>query len=216
MADSESRTATGTGRADGGASPARGESGEASAERAVTNGLHCSTCGADVPPGVRSCPVCRRGVYRTCFCGWRLPADEATCPSCGADWSQSVRVSRKSRSRKPRKSGMLRAAALGALAAAVAALVIHVTLWGFARLAVNDQQAVPVDFIDRIRLALSGIAGLIGRAGAYVAAHAQTIALAAGILVLGAVAGIVVHRLRRGHRRGHSSRTSRRVRRRRR
>lgn len=178
--------------------------------------LTCPTCGTQAPDGARSCPVCHRGLYRTCFCGWRLPANQRTCPNCGADWSQSARVARKSRSRTLKGRKVIRYAALGALTAAAAAVVIHLLLEGLARLAVNDAGAVPGGAAERLMLAAAGLASVARRAMALLVRHGQAIVTIIGIMVVGAGAGIALYLRKIGHHGKAKSRTSRRVRRKRR
>ena len=188
----------------------------ANGEGTRPGGLTCASCGADVPEGARSCPVCHRGVYRTCFCGWQLPATEAACPNCGADWSQSARVARKTKSSSARTRNVLRYAGLGALSAIVVALVVQVVLNGLASVATGDQDTIPTGLWERLDLALGGIAELLSRAGAFFVRHGGTILLILGIMLVGALAGVGAYMLQRGSAGHHTSRTSRRVRRKRR
>lgn len=197
-----------------GTDSARAEAG-AESQRADER-LHCANCGAVVPEGARSCPVCRHGVYRTCYCGWRLPAGQARCPNCGADWSQAKRVARKSKSRTPRVKGAIRSALLGALIAALGALLLYALVTGLASMAVADEQPIPTGIGARLDMAAQGIGSFLGRIGAFFVEYGATIALVVGIMAVGAAAGVAVYVLRRGHHRDHSKRTSRRVRRKRR
>ncbi len=178
--------------------------------------LRCPTCGSEVPEGGRSCPVCRRGMYRTCFCGWQLPVTERECSNCGADWSQSARVARKSKSRSRRTRDAVRYAVVGAVAAVVAALVIHLVLGGFAALALEGQAAPPRGIGERVRLALSGIATLMEQAWAAVVSYGATVILIVGIMAVGAAAGMAVYAVRRGSLGSRNRSSSRRVRRKRR
>lgn len=179
-------------------------------------GLVCASCATEVPEGARSCPVCHRGVYRSCFCGWQLPATEAACPNCGADWSQSARVARRAKSRSAKNRTVLRYAVLGALSAMVVALVFHVAVIVFAGIAANEQGGVPSGFGERLDLALGGLARLLGQIGGFFVRHSGTLVVVLGIMVVGALAGVAVYVLQRRGTGHHTSRTSRRVRRKRR
>ncbi|MFP4250285.1 MAG: hypothetical protein ACLFU7_11545 [Armatimonadota bacterium] len=187
-----------------------GRHGDDSAEH-----LRCPTCGSKVPEGGRSCPVCRRGMYRTCFCGWQLPVTEAECSNCGADWSQSARVARKSKSRSRRTRDAVRYALAGAVAAVVTALVLHLMLRGFASLALEGQ-AAPRGIGEQVRLALSGIAKLMEQAWAAVVNYGATVVLVVGIMAVGAAAGMAVYVVRTGILSRQKRSSSRRVRRKRR
>ena len=184
--------------------------------QAQSEELFCPSCGAEVPEGARSCPVCYKGVYRTCFCGCQLPANERICPNCGADWSQSARVARKSRSRTPRTRKLFRYAAVGALVAIAAALVVFGLLTGLAKLAAPEAGGMPTGLAERVALALSGIASLFGRIGAFFVRYGRLMLSILAIVLVGALAGVGVYiwRLKNhGHRNNHTSRTTRRVRR---
>jgi len=178
--------------------------------------LICSTCGTAVPEGARSCPVCHRGVFRTCFCGWHLPANQRVCPNCGADWSQSARVARKSRSRTPSTRKLIRHALLGALAAAAAMILVLVIMTGFAKLGMSSGEEVPSAVGDRLALAAAGAMRLARLTGAFLVRYGPAILSVIGIMIVGAGAGVVVYLRKDGHRESHTSRTSRRVRRKRR
>jgi len=196
----------------------RDDSGHHAEERG--NGLEdrliCATCGTAVPEGARSCPVCHRGVFRTCFCGWHLPANQRSCPNCGADWSQSARVARKSRSRTPNTRKLVRYALIGALAAAAAMILVLVVMTGFARLGMSAGEEVPGAVGDRLALAAAGAARLARLIWAFFVRYGAAILSVIGIMIVGAGAGIVVYLRRGGRREPHTSRTSRRVRRKRR
>jgi hypothetical protein len=177
--------------------------------------LVCSSCGTGVPEGRRSCPVCHRGVYRTCFCGWQLPATAEVCPNCDADWSQSTRVARKSKSHKAKTRSAIRYAVIGALGAVLLAFLAHWIISALARVAA-DGTSVPSGVGQRISLAAEGLVRLAGSIGTFFARNAETMLLVAGIMLAGAIAGIGIYMVQRRSRSGHTSRTSRRVRRKRR
>ncbi|MGI5820085.1 MAG: zinc-ribbon domain-containing protein [Armatimonadota bacterium] len=178
--------------------------------------LICHNCGAEVPEGVRSCPVCRRGAYRRCFCGWQIPVNEPTCSNCGADWSQSARVARKTKSSAARRRELLRYAGFGAAAAVVLAILAYGLVTTFATLAVDRHESMPSQIGERLGLAASGVGELLARFGGFLARHGQTLLLILGVMVVGAAAGVAAYMMQRKNRGRHSSRTSRRVRRKRR
>lgn len=190
------------------------EPGPAGSARDDGEHITCAHCGALVAAGERSCPQCGRGVYRTCFCGWRIPATQAMCPNCGADWSQSMRVARKSRSRTPRKRTGLRHAAIGAAAALALAFVVYVVVTGLAATAaVGD---VPPGLLDRLGLAAQGLGRLAAGIWAAIARYAGAIGAVLAIAALGALIGVAWYALRlRSHGR-HSRQSTRRLRRKRR
>lgn len=182
-------------------------------DETVGEQLVCTTCGAVVPEGSRSCPVCHRGVYRTCFCGWQLPANRRLCPNCGADWSQSARVARKSRSRTPRTRKLVRHALLGALVAAAATIVVIALLTVLARLGMGDETEMPIAVGDRLALAVAGVGRLLRLVGAFLARYGPAILSVIGIMIVGAVVGVFAYLRKNGHHEQRTSRTSRRVRR---
>jgi hypothetical protein len=159
--------------------------------------------------------VCHRGVYRTCFCGWQLPATAEVCPNCDADWSQSTRVARKSKSHKAKTRSAIRYAAIGALGAVLLSLFVYWLISALARVAAGST-GVPSGVGQRLSLAAEGLVRVAGSIGAFFARNAGTMLLVAGIMAIGAIAGIVIYMVRRRSRPGHTSRTSRRVRRKRR
>lgn len=178
--------------------------------------LTCPTCGTTVPEGSRSCPVCHRGVLRTCFCGWQLPANERICPNCGADWSQSKRVARKSRSRTPRRSGILRYALIGSVSGLAAVVVAYALITGFALLGTEGGRDLPVALGSRMALAIEGAARLMHFAGRVLLRYVVPVLLLLLILGVGAAAGVGVYLLKVRAPRKPSRRPARRERRKRR
>ncbi len=153
----------------------------------------CYACGAEVPAGETRCPVCGRRQVRQCYCGALIPVTASRCPECGADWSQSVRVRRKSRSRQLRPLTAARYAGMGALVALLVAGLAHVLVTALAATALGAEEAMPKGVAARVGLALAALGGGIGRAIDLVASHAA--ALLAGLLVMavGAAAGVVYY-----------------------
>lgn len=173
-------------------------------------GVICGSCGAQAKPGARVCPQCGHSLYRTCFCGWELPASARTCPNCGADWSQSMRAARRSRSRRPRKREALQYALLGA-AWAVGGLVVLYLLATLFALAAPHEGSIPVGLPERLVLAGQGIARLVGIAVAAVARNASLILGGILVLLVGALGGLLTYLVRVNGRR-RSDRRRRRVR----
>ncbi len=169
--------------------------------------ITCAHCGALVEADQRSCPQCGHAVYRTCFCGWRIPATQAVCPNCGADWSQSMRVARKSRSRTPRRKRMLRHAAIGAGAALLLAFIAYALITALAATATDSN--LPQSILDRVALAGQGLGRIAAGTWAAIARHAGTVASVLAIAALGAAVGVGLYIFKlssRGHRSRHSTR----------
>jgi len=186
------------------------------ADSVADGGEHitCAHCGAQVAEGQRSCPECGRGVYRTCFCGWRIPVNQAICPNCNADWSQSMRVARKSRSRTPRRRTALRHAAIGAVTALAVTVVAYVVVtWLATRAAGGEPPSGP---LSRMELAAEGLRGLAAGVWAAIVRHAGAVASVLAIAALGALIGVGVYALRLGSRNRSSRQSTRRLRRKRR
>ncbi|MBD3293693.1 MAG: hypothetical protein GF393_12270 [Armatimonadia bacterium] len=111
---------------------------------------------------------------------------------------------------------MLRYAGIGALTAIAVALIVHIVLTGFARMATDGHQAVPSGLGERLELAIGGVAQLVGRLGAFFVRYGGTMLTIVGIMLVGALAGIGAYMFQRDRGNHHTSRTSRRVRRKRR
>ncbi len=190
------------------------EAGSADAAGDGDEHIICAHCGALVAEGQSSCPECGRGVYRTCFCGWRIPVTQAICPNCNANWSQSMRVARKSRSRTPRRRTALRHAATGAVAALVVASVLYVVVMWLASTAAGGEP--PSGPLSRMGLAAQGLRELAAGVWAAIVRYAGAVASVLAIAALGALIGVGVYALRLGDRHrgaGHGTRRLRRKRR---
>ena len=154
----------------------------------------CSTCGTAVPEGAKVCPTCHRSVYRTCYCGHELPANQATCPNCGADWSQSARVARKRHSHSSDRQTLLKYSLMGAGVAIGVAILVFTIIAAFAQLGARVEGAdLPATFGARVALAAAGIGRVFGQIGAFFARNALVMLGALGVLVLGAGAGAVYY-----------------------
>lgn len=192
-----------------------GQSGGGGRNEPVT----CSSCGTAVPEGAKVCPTCHRSVYRTCYCGHELPANQATCPNCGADWSQSARVARKRHSHSSDRRTLLKYSLMGAGVATGAAILVLAIISGFAQLGASVQGAnLPTSLSGRIALAAVGIGRVLGQMGAFFARYALVMVASLCVLVIGAGAGAAYY-LRKSaaeRRLRHNKHASRRIRRRRR
>lgn len=161
-----------------------------------TGEVVCPSCGAGVAPGARSCRICHRGVYRTCYCGWQLPASEADCPNCGADWSQSMRVARKSRSRTPRRGRIAKYALTGAILTLFAGVFGHIIVTGLAIAALGEGESLPAEIGPRLSLAAVGVAQLVTSGVAALSRYATVAVTAIALLAVGAAGGVVVYLIR--------------------
>ena len=156
----------------------------------------CYRCSAALE-GATVCPECGRKQYRGCYCGNQIPISAPQCSYCGADWSHSSRVVRKSRrSNTLSYKTLAQSAAWGALAALLAAGLLTVIVTGLARQSPAAAQGVPASILLRVGLALQTVGtGLVAatQAAARVAA-AQWPILVVGLV--GAAAGAVRYLLR--------------------
>jgi len=98
------------------------------AEPKESPSLTCYRCGAALPQGAETCPNCGRKQFRACFCGARIRPDLAHCPYCGADWSHSRRVRRRSKSTRIKPKRLAQSAAIGAIVAFVGAVLMNVAV----------------------------------------------------------------------------------------
>jgi len=153
----------------------------------------CGSCGTQAEAGARVCAECGHGLYRTCFCGWELPATERTCPNCGADWSQSMRVARRSRTHRPRKSEALRYALLGVAWALGGTVVLYLLATLFALAAPAAATGLPGGLIERLVLAGQGIAHLAGSAAAGLVRNLAVISGGLLVVAVGALGGLVAY-----------------------
>lgn len=147
---------------------------------------------------MRVCPVCGRKQTRTCYCGAEIPVTARTCPECGADWSASRRVRRKSKSKKIDWKQLAKSAVIGALITALVAGGLSAIITALARRNLAYGQALPASFIQRLSLALSTVYRAVATLGARLAEHGAGAATLLGILVLGAGVGAVVYLFREG------------------
>lgn len=153
----------------------------------------CYACGAEVPAGERRCPVCGRRQVRECFCGARIPVTVIRCPECGADWSQSVRVRRKSRSRQIRPQTAAKYAALGALAALLVAGLVQVLVTVLAAAALAPGEAMPKGLAAKMGLAVAAVGGCLSRMADLIGSYMATLGIGLLVMALGAAAGVVYY-----------------------
>lgn len=158
----------------------------------------CYSCGVDLAPGMRVCPVCGRKQTRTCYCGAEIPVTARTCPECGADWSASRRVRRKSKSKKIDWKQLAKFSVTGALITALVASGLNTIITALARHSLDQGESLSASFIQRLSLALSTVYRAVATLGARLAEHGAGAAILLGILVLGAGVGAVVYLFREG------------------
>jgi len=159
---------------------------------------HCYHCGAELAPGTLIWPACGRKQTRTCYCGAEIPVTAKTCPECGADWSASRRVRRKSKSKRIDWKELAKSAVIGALITALAAAVLNAIITALARRGLDYGQPLPASFIQRLSLALTTTYRAVATVGARLAEHGAGAATLLGILVLGAGIGAVAYLVREG------------------
>ncbi len=140
---------------------------------------------------------------------------ERVCPNCGADWSQSMRVARKSRSRTPDVRKIMRHAAKGALVALVLSALAYVLVNALASAAAGGER-LPPGFGARLGLVVDGVVGLLGAVGATIVRHARLILTVLLVVAVGAIGGVLFYALNLGRLARRSSDSSRRARRKRR
>ncbi|MEN6642973.1 MAG: zinc ribbon domain-containing protein [Armatimonadia bacterium] len=109
----------------------------------------CYYCEAPLPAGAQVCSECGRKQYRVCFCGTTALAGLENCPSCGADWSERIKVRRRSRAVhiKPRK--LLRSALIGALVTIVATAIFNLLVTALAERSIQAE-ALPAAFSAKL------------------------------------------------------------------
>ncbi len=157
----------------------------------------CYHCGA-VLDGAEVCPQCGRKQYRVCFCGERIPVNARVCPHCGADWSHSRRVRRKSRQQKLSYQQLARFAGLGALVAVVAAGLLHLIITGLAQRSLSPEQTLPASLLERMGLALHTIQQNLAKLGEGIMQWGGSVAVIAAVALVGAGVGVVIYLMRTG------------------
>jgi len=175
----------------------------------------CYHCDAPLEDDRSVCPSCGRKQLRTCFCGHQIGYGMPVCPYCGADWSASSRVRRKSKHKHLDYKKLARFAGLGALLAIViAAGFAAVTNTLASYYAAQHEITISGDtgLAARVGMAVDGLGLLFARAGQRLANVSDQ--LCAVLLVVGTgAAGGAIYYLYREHlwifrksRRKHSSR----------
>jgi len=155
----------------------------------------CYRCGEPIEEGEEHCPRCGRRLYRVCFCGWRIPVDAESCPHCHADWSGTVRVRRKSHSRRFSSRRLGSYALLGAGGALLLALICSWVVIKLAERALPEGQAMPDGLADQFALAWHGGAELMGTAGERLSRLGAGLGIVLAILLVGAIIGTLLYLL---------------------
>ena len=148
--------------------------------------------------GTRICPVCGRKQTRTCYCGAEIPVTAKTCPECGADWSASRRVRRKSKSKKIDWRQLAKSAVIGAIITALAAAGLNAIITALARRSLDYGEPLSASFSQRLSLALTTMYRAVATVAARLAEHGAGTATLLAILVLGAGVGAVAYLIREG------------------
>jgi len=147
---------------------------------------------------MRVCPVCGRKQTRTCYCGAEIPVTAETCPECGADWSASRRVRRKSKSKRIDWKQLAIFSVTGALLTALVAGGLSAIITALARRSLDQGESLSASFIERLSLALATVHRAVATLGARLTEHGAGAATLLGILVLGAGVGAIVYLFREG------------------
>ncbi len=144
------------------------------------------------------CPVCGRKQTRTCYCGAEIPVTAKTCPECGADWSASRRVRRKSKSKHIDWRQLAKFSVIGALCTALAATGLNAVITALARRGLDYGEPLSASFSQRLSLALTTMYRAVATVAARLAEHGAGAMALLGILVLGAGIGAVAYLVREG------------------
>lgn len=109
----------------------------------------CYHCEAPLSADAQVCSECGRKQYRVCFCGATAHAGLEQCPSCGVDWTERIKVRRRSRAVhvKPRK--LLKSALIGALVTVVATAIFNLLVTALAERSIQAE-ALPAAFSARL------------------------------------------------------------------
>ncbi len=172
----------------------------------------CYRCGTPLPEGAQVCPACGRNQYRTCYCGTLIPVIAPTCPNCGADWSQSLRIRRKSQ-HQPDWKRMGKFALAGSVLAVMAAAVLNGIITGLARGSLPEDQAIPTSIFQKLGLALSTVWTALQALGQGLAEKGGGTLNTVVVVLAGALIGAGVYLAREGFvrsRRHHKYATKRR------
>lgn len=156
----------------------------------------CYQCDAPLG-GAKVCPQCGRKQYRGCFCGHEIPITTATCPYCGADWSSSHRVHRKSRRHKLNYKKMAQFAGAGVIMTLVAGSLINMIVTGLARYSLPDQP-LPPSFAQRLILAFQTVGQSITHLFGRIVEVGGSLVSVLLLVIIGAGAGVVVYLIRGG------------------
>lgn len=108
----------------------------------------CHRCEAPLPPGSAVCTECGRKQFRLCFCGAAVPAAAETCPICGTEWSEKIKVRRRSRSSKIKTLPLAQSALLGALITIVVAALLNLIIRALAESSAHGN--LPDSILERL------------------------------------------------------------------
>ena len=158
----------------------------------------CYHCGAALDKGAQICPYCGRKQVRTCYCGAEIPVTAEICPQCDADWSASLRVRRKSKSKKPDWQKLLKFALVGSLLSLSLASVLNLIITGLASRSLATGQQLPNSLIQRLGLALTTIWTALATLGHELAEKGGGMGPLVIVLVAGAALGVAVYLFREG------------------
>ena len=153
----------------------------------------CYRCGEPIEAGEEHCPHCGRRLYRICFCGWRIPVNAESCPQCQADWSGTMRVRRKSRRHRFSSRRLGTYALVGAAAALVLAALCGWLVVKLAERALPEGKGMPAGFAEQMGLARQGAGKLVNTVGERLAGLGAGLGLAALILFVGALVGVLIY-----------------------
>jgi len=160
------------------------------------------------------CPQCGREQYRVCYCSHRIPVIAAVCPYCGADWSHSKRVRRKSHRHSLSYRKLAQFAGVGAFVALMAAMLGNAVITGLAQHSLPADRSLPPSLIARVGLALQTVGQGLGGASRWLAQVGGGLLPVLAVSLIGAGAGVMIYlvraRVARLHRRTSSYKRKRR------
>lgn len=158
----------------------------------------CYRCSTPLPEGTRICPECGRKQYRTCYCGTEIPVTAPRCANCGADWSNSYRIRRKAKPRRPNYKSVAKSAALGSAIALVAAGLLNAIVTGLASRSLAGDQQIPTSVTQKVWLAINTVGTILQTIGHRLAERSGGLATAIVVIIVGAGIGALTYLARRG------------------
>lgn len=109
----------------------------------------CYYCQAPLAADAQVCSECGRKQYRVCFCGATAPAGMEECPVCGADWTEKIKIRRRSRAVHIKPRNLLNSALVGALITIVATAIFNLLVTALAERSI-EAEALPAAFSARL------------------------------------------------------------------